>query len=173
MNKRLWSALLLSWFMSVFLASNCLAQDAASIVHVGDSMPSFSLTSSAGTIHSSDLKGKVVLINFFATWCPPCIQELPHVKKRIADEYSGHKDFALLVVGREHSLKEMEKFKANKFDLPFYPDPQRAVYAKFALNTIPRNYIVDRSGKIIYASSGFAADEFEKMLQVLERALDN
>ncbi|GAF03115.1 TlpA family protein disulfide reductase [Saccharicrinis fermentans] len=172
-NKLFTIKLLALGFIWAVLVSECLAQDSASLVKVDDDMPSFVLKSTSGHVNSVDLKGKVVLINFFATWCPPCMKELPYIKSRIADKYQERQDFVLLVVGREHSQKEMDQFKANKFDLPLYPDPQRAVYGKFAINTIPRNYIVDKAGKVVYASTGFAPDEFEKMLQVLERSLEN
>ncbi|MGQ1788370.1 TlpA family protein disulfide reductase [Saccharicrinis sp. GN24d3] len=165
--------ILLLGLLSGVLGSECLAQDVASLVKAGDLMPAFNLKSADENISSSDLKGKVVLINFFATWCPPCIKELPYVKKEIADKYKNRKDFKLLVVGREHTQAEMDKFKAEKFDLPFYPDKDRAMYGKFAMNTIPRNYVIDKSGKIIYASTGFSIEEFEKMLDLLKRELQN
>ena len=55
----------------------------------------------------------------------------------------------------------------RKLDLPFYPDPEREVYGQFAANTIPRNYVIDKAGKVVYASTGFNTDDFEELKTLL------
>ena len=67
-------------------------------------MPAFTLHSTVnGTVNSEDLKGKVVLINIFATWCGPCQSELAEVQKTLWPKYKDNKDFCMLVIGREHT----------------------------------------------------------------------
>ncbi|MCT3734868.1 TlpA family protein disulfide reductase [Elizabethkingia anophelis] len=135
--------------------------------------PVFSITNENGTIKSSDLKGKVVLINFFATWCAPCMEELPLLQKEIWEKYKDNKKFSLLVIGREHSQDEITAFKAKKgFTLPMYSDKTKSVYSLFAKQSIPRNYIVDTNGSVIYASVGFDEAEFKNMLNKLDELLE-
>jgi len=146
--------------------------DESEKIKKGDAIPVFTLQGHESVLSSEDLKGKVVLVNFFATWCPPCVKELPHLQKEVWEKYKDHKDFVLLVIGREHSAEELEKFgKDRKLDLPFYPDPEREVYSQFAANTIPRNYLIDKNGKVVYASSGFNTDDFEALKILLANQL--
>ncbi|TAJ15022.1 TlpA family protein disulfide reductase [Marinilabiliaceae bacterium JC017] len=142
-------------------------------VKKGDVMPAFEITSETINLSSEALKGKVVLINFFATWCPPCQKELPHLQQKVWEKFKNNKDFELLVIGREHDEKELEAFKKKKqFDLPFYPDKERHVFSKFAASSIPRNYLINKEGVIVYASSGFNEEAFSEMLKVLEKLLE-
>ena len=142
--------------------------DESEKIKKGDAVPVFSLQGEEAVLSSEDLKGKVVMVNFFATWCPPCVKELPHLQKDVWEKYKDHKDFVLLVIGREHSAEELEKFRVSrKLDLPFYPDPERKVYGQFAANTIPRNYVIDKAGKVVYASTGFNTDDFEELKTLL------
>ena len=87
----------------------------ADIVKVGDSMPAFTLHSTVnGTVNSEDLKGKVVLINIFATWCGPCQSELAEVQKTLWPKYKDNKDFCMLVIGREHTDDQLTKYNKRK-----------------------------------------------------------
>ncbi len=160
----------------LFVSSGLWAQteeEKATLVKTGQEVPDFVLEGRAGQqISAKDLRGKVVLINFFAAWCGPCMKELPHVQKEIYEKYKDDPDFRLLVIGREHSSEEMDLFKQKKgFDFDLFPDPKREVYSKFASQFIPRNFIVGKNGKIIYASVGFDDKEFDKMLTVLKEQL--
>ena len=70
----------------------------------GDKLPDFHLKSAVyGDISSTELKGKVVLVSLFATWCGPCQLELAEIEKTLWAEYKDNKDFVLLVIGREHT----------------------------------------------------------------------
>ena len=145
----------------------------ADIVKVGDSMPAFTLHSTVnGTVNSEDLKEKVVLINIFATWCGPCQSELAEVQKTLWPKYKDNKDFVLLVIGREHSDADLQKYNEKKgFDFPLYPDKDRAIFGAFAKNLIPRGYLVGKDGKIIYTSKGYTDEEFAELMTKIEGAL--
>ncbi|MBE6300318.1 MAG: TlpA family protein disulfide reductase [Parabacteroides distasonis] len=164
--------LFLSLFMLVALLVK--AQDEnGEIVKVGDQMPAFTIVNDNGTkTASSTLSGKVILINFFATWCPPCQKELAEMQNTLWPKYKDNKDFALLVVGREHTDADLQKYNEKKgFTFPLYPDKNRAIYGSFAKNLIPRCYLVDKSGKIIYATKGFKAEDFAELMKKIEEAL--
>ena len=143
------------------------------IVKVGEMMPSFSIVSDNGTkINSAELKGKVVLINFFATWCPPCQKELASVQQTLWPKYKDNNKFVMLVIGREHSDKELATYNVKKgFTFPLYPDKSRAIFGAFAKSLIPRSYLIGKDGKVIYAGKGYTDKEFAELLEKIETAL--
>ena len=143
------------------------------IVKVGEMMPSFSIVSDNGTkINSAELKGKVVLINFFATWCPPCQKELASVQQTLWPKYKDNNKFVMLVIGREHSDKELATYNEKKgFTFPLYPDKSRAIFGAIAKSLIPRSYLIGKDGKVIYAGKGYTDKEFAELLEKIETAL--
>ena len=140
---------------------------------VGDALPEFELKSSVyGDIKPADLKGKVVLVSLFATWCGPCQKELAEVQSTLWPKYKDNKDFKMLVIGREHTDEDLQKYnERKKFTFPLYPDPKREVFSLFAEKSIPRAYLFDKEGKLIYASMGYTEEEFKKLMETIEKAL--
>ena len=81
----------------------------------GEAMPEFVLESSVyGNIDSKDLKGKVVLVSLFATWCGPCQVELAEIEKSLWPKFKSNKNFRFIVIGREHTDDELTKYNEKK-----------------------------------------------------------
>ena len=148
------------------------AQEKETLVKVGDDVPEFVVEMFDGQkINIKDLKGKIVLINFWATWCPPCQEELKRVQKEILDRFKG-KDFVFLAISREESKEQVKKFRErNGYTFPMGLDPERKIYSKFATATIPRNFIIDKKGKIVEIEVGYTKEAFAKIIEKLERLL--
>lgn len=164
--------LLLFLFSSVTFAQNDL--ESTTILKVGNNLPTFTTQSLSGKKFSSDeLKGKVVLINFWATWCPPCKAELPLLQKNIYDKIKD-KNFAVLCVSRGEKDDVVKKFiEQNKYTFPVYLDSETKTYNLFASKYIPRNFVIGKDGKVKLATVGFNKEEFEKTILLIEKELKN
>ena len=167
MMKHLWICL---FALLPFLAH---AQEANEGVSAGDRMPSFNIVHDDGTtVTSASFKGKVILVNFFATWCPPCQKELAEIQQTLWPKYKDNPDFALLVIGREHSDADLQAYNKKKgFSFPLYPDKNRSIYAAFAKNLIPRCYLIDQKGTIVYTTKGYDEKEFSTLMNQKEALL--
>lgn len=159
-------------FLLLLATSKINAQD-HEIVKVGDSMPAFTIVSDDGKqFKSSALKGKVIWVNFFATWCPPCQKELAEVQDVLWPKFKDNNNFIMLTIGREHTDAELATYNEKKgFTFPLYPDKDRSIYGSFANGLIPRSYLIGKDGKVIYKTVGFNDKEFETLLHKIESAL--
>ena len=148
--------------------------DKTTFSRLGHLAPGFKCSTVTGEdIDIRNLHGKVVLINFFATWCPPCNLELPALQDRIWKKYKHTDDFVLIVVGRDHNENAIIDFSAEKgFDMPFIADPNRVIYNLFASQYIPRNIIIDRDGKVIFQNRGYTEKEFMMIEKILSEKLE-
>ena len=148
-------------------------EDASTLTKVGDAVPAFTIETTAGQkLTPESLKGKVVLLNFFATWCGPCVGEMPHLQK-LHEQFKDNDKFVMVSVGREHQPDEVKQFaEKQKLTFPVAADPKRETYGLFAKQYIPRNYVIDGEGKIIFQSVGFSEEEFKEMTKKIEKALE-
>ncbi|KQR68094.1 protein-disulfide isomerase [Pedobacter sp. Leaf176] len=157
----------------IAISSFAQNEDKDTYTKIGDEAPKFSFELDKGKIVDiADYKGKLILINLFATWCPPCNTELPLVQKEIWDKHKDNKNFAFFVFGREEGWDKLIPYKAKKgFTFPILPDLKRVVFSKFAKQSIPRNILIDETGKIIYQSIGYEEKEFQSLVKLIDGKL--
>jgi peroxiredoxin len=97
-----------------------------------------------------DLRGKVVLVNFWATWCPPCRKEMPDLDA-LYNKFKDH-GFVVLAISDEESAKVAPFITAHKISYPVLLDPGRKVNDAFTVEGIPKSFVYDRSGKMVAQS---------------------
>jgi peroxiredoxin len=139
---------------------------------VGQELPSFSVNTLDGaTVNIANLKGKVLLVNFWATWCPPCRTEMPRLEKEVWQKLKSE-DFVMVAIAREQTEDEIKEFlQDNKYTFPMASDPEREIYKMFAAEGIPRSYVVNAEGKIIFQSVGYDSKEFDQMKELIKKEL--
>ncbi len=116
---------------------------------VGAEAPEFRLPTPDGRLVGlTDYRGKVVMVHFWATWCPPCVEEIPALE-RLYDMFKG-RDFEILAVNiDEGSVGVVTSFlQKNGVSFPVLLDPQRAVPTLYGTFKFPESYIVDRQGVV-------------------------
>lgn len=115
------------------------------------------------------LAGKVVLIDFWATWCVPCMQEMPWLQK-VYDRYKHNKKVAFMVVnsGSANTLTDAQNWFGNrKYSFPVYFHTNKTVAASFGFTSIPSIFVIDKEGKLQYKHSGFEGPQVEERLASL------
>ncbi len=137
---------------------------------VGEQIPGFPLLASTGEwFEIEDFQGKPLLIILFGTHCGPCIRELPVIDERINKKYSKDELTILAVAANDHQL-DVEKFQKKwGYDFIYIPDPEQKIFNLFAWDTIPRNVLVDKNGKIIFQSIGYNKSPFEQMVKLIKQ----
>ncbi len=111
--------------------------------------PDFTLTTLEGeTVHLSDYRGQIVLLNFWASWCPPCNEELPALNAY----YAAHKDQGLVLLGVDvdETADVVRDFVQQKgITYPILLDPQGKASADYSVTGMPTTFIIDREGRLI------------------------
>lgn len=149
--------------------------DRGYIVKVGDLAPDFTTKLMDGsTFTLSEQKGKIVMLQFTASWCGVCRKEMPFIEKEI---YQLHKDKDFIVVGidRDEPLEMMQKLaKETGISYPLAFDPNAAIFGRYAHKKagVTRNVIINREGKIVYLTRLFNREEFDAMKKVIAQELE-
>ena len=165
--------LLLLAFLSVTLLG--YGKDRYTIAQTGQPAPDFVYKKDDSvSANLSDLKGKVVIVNFFAIWCPPCKKELPMLTTEIYNKHKDNPNFEMMIFGRGHTLPEIKKYadpKQIENVLPFYPDKNKKIFEAFAYDIIPRTYIIDKKGMVVHQTLGFNEEDFKRIVVVVDSLL--
>lgn len=159
----------------LFLAGNA-QEDRGYLVAVGDRAPDVDLVLEDGTTTKlSDLRGKVVLLQFTATWCPVCLKETPHIEKDIWSELSSNDEFALYGVMLKNKQSDVAKLRAlTGATYPMAIDTDGKVFYSFAKKDagVTRNILIDRDGKIVFLTRLFDEKEFKELTDAVKNEMN-
>ncbi len=150
------------------------ANDRGYIVKVGDAAPDFTMQMISGdSVRLSELQGKVVVLQFTASWCSVCRKEMPHLEKEVWQRFK-EKDFVLIGVDYDEPLAKVKAFTEQmKVTYPFSLDPNADIFGRFANKKagVTRNVVIDKNGTIVYLTRLYNREEFEGMVKKIEELL--
>lgn len=118
-------------------------------------------------INFSQSEGKVAIVNFWATWCPPCVAEMPSFQK-LYDDYGQQVDFYF--VSSENADKLNRFIGKHDYDLPVYLQTYQAP-GQLQSNALPTTYVISKSGEIAIRETGAADWNSKKMREILDALL--
>ncbi len=122
-------------------------------------------------IDLGDLRGKVVFINFWATWCPPCIAEMPSINK-LQEKFKDNKDIVILMVDADHRLEKSQRFmRKNNYDLEVFT-PASQIPAELLGGALPTTVLLNKEGEIAFRHEGgadYTNKEFQDFIEKLSK----
>jgi len=150
------------------------ADDRGYIVKVGDQAPNFKMDLIDGSsLELKDLRGKVVVLQFTASWCGVCRKEMPHLEKEVWQAHKD-KDFVLIGVDRDEPLEKVKSFiEQMETTYPIALDPGADIFGLFAnkKSGVTRNVVIDKKGKIVFLTRLFDPVEFDMMKEKIGKLL--
>lgn len=150
---------------------NTPEDDCQYIVKVGDVAPDFEMQLPGGEkVRLSSLCGKVVMLQFTASWCGVCRKEMPHIEEQIWLKHKNNPEFALYGIDRDEPVDKIEELrKATNVTYPIGMDPNADIFGLYAKKEagITRNVIIDRDGRIVMLTRLFDQEEFNRMVNLL------
>ena len=145
------------------------------LVKVGDLAPDFTLNYTDGNEFTlSQLRGKVVMLQFTASWCGICRNEMPHIESDIWQRHKDNTDFVLVGVDHEESKEVVEAYtKKLGTTYPMLLDDKGDVFASYAVRKsgITRNVLIDRDGRIVMLTRRYVEPEFKQLVATIDSLL--
>jgi len=134
----------------------------------------FTLTGINGeNIDFNDLKGKVIFVNLWATWCAPCIAEMPSIESLYAD-YEGNKNLAFAMISLDKNHEKAIKFMKRKgYSFPAYLPDASLLPKVYESNAIPTTYVIDKEGFIVYEKKGMSNYDSKSFHKFLNRLIQD
>lgn len=164
-------------FLMISLAS-VKAQDneRGYIVKTGDEAPDITILYTNGTQKKlSDFRGKIVMLQFTASWCRVCRQEMPFIEKDIWQKHKDNANFTLLGIDLKESCEKTIQFaKDLKITYPLTLDPEGKSFYSFSAEGagVTRNIIIGKNGKIVFMTRLYEPEEFKEMCKIIDQLLE-
>lgn len=172
---RLWIFSLVALFSVAAVAQEAKADDTGYIVKVGQMAPDFTVKLTDGkTLRLSDLRGKVVMLQFTASWCGVCRKEMPFIEKDIWQKHKNNPNFVLIGIDRDEPLEKVIAFgKSTGVTYPLGLDPGADIFAKYALRQsgITRNVLINPEGRIVMLTRLYNPEEFASLVAKIDELL--
>lgn len=178
--KRIWACMAMIGGL-LFAAPALRAQEAATpdavgyIVKVGQTAPDFEMTlADGGSVKLMDLRGKVVMLQFTASWCGVCRKEMPFIERDIWQKHKDNAGFALFGIDRDEPLAKVQAFaRQTKITYPLALDPGADIFALFADRKagVTRNVLIDRDGQIVLMTRLYNEEEFASLCRKIDELL--
>ncbi|CAB1063033.1 Thiol:disulfide oxidoreductase related to ResA [Olavius sp. associated proteobacterium Delta 1] len=175
---------LISIVLSIFILNSYIFEDRArgetnfleslSLIRFDEKImaQNFALKDLNGNVvHLEDYRGKVIFLNFWTTWCPPCRIEMPSMEK-LYIKFKNN-DFIILAVDMQEDSETVRKFKAKfKLSFPILLDEEGVVASYYGVTGIPATYFIDRAGYLYAAAMGARDWASEDAFQLIKHLLD-
>lgn len=161
---------------SLSVTDTAVVDDRGYKVRVGDEAPLFEAVDAAtgDTIRLADLRGKVVMLQFTASWCGVCRKEMPQIESRIWQRHKNDTTFALLGIDRDEPAEKVVRFaEQTGVTYPLVLDPDADIFGLYADKRagVTRNVIIGRDGRIVMMTRLYEEKEFEHMVTVIDSLL--
>lgn len=165
----------LSVVVVALYAASCVKESEGNILKTGDTIPSFTVDGPWGTFSSTAFAGNGGVLVFFASYCSTCQAVMPEIE-RIWESSREGSLFTVAALSRQNVYGEDEQSVADYwaragYSIPYYLDIDGDIYYRFAKETIPRVYVINKDRKITYMSVGDSTLKAEEIAKAIEQAL--
>lgn len=160
----------------VVIAFGCNDDSRGYIVSVGDKAPDIELLMpDSSRMMLSDLRGKVVMLQFTATWCGVCLEEMPHIESEIWQKLKTNDDFRLYGVMYKQNKDDVKQMiNLTSVTYPLVLDDDGSRFHKYASKGagVTRNVIIDKDGNIVFLTRLYTEKEFSQMVKIINELVE-
>ena len=129
--------------------------------------PYFNLKDQYGVVHSlENYKGKVIFLNFWATWCPPCKKEMPDIENIYKEYGENKKDVVILGINSEKENEAKKFLKDKGYTFPTVIDENSEVMRKYFIQAFPTSFVIDKEGNVYgYVMGGLTKEQIKQVIE--------
>lgn len=162
-------------FVIVAFALGCENDSRGYIVNVGEKAPDIELLMpDSSSVMLSDLRGKVVMLQFTATWCGVCLKEMPHIESDIWQKLKNNDNFSLYgIMYKQNGNDVKQMINLTSVTYPLALDEYGVNFHKYAVKGagVTRNVIINKEGEIVFLTRLYNEKEFAEMIEVINESL--